>query len=83
MIPKVVLIAAALLSPLLFPWQVTIVLASIASVILPPVALVAGIFTDALYWSYGSIPFATLIGLLATAIAYVIEGFIRTRIMGR
>jgi hypothetical protein len=81
MIPRATLVLIAFLSPFLFPWQLTLLIAAGASVILPPTALVVGVLIDALYWSYGSIPYATLVGLTITVVAYVVEGFIRTRIM--
>jgi hypothetical protein len=72
----------ALAAPLLFPGSLTFVLVAIASVIVPPVGLLAGVLSDALYYvpSVG-IPYATLIGLALTLGGYVVRQFIKTRIM--
>ena len=59
----------ALSAPLFFPWHVSLVLAAIASLIVPPLGLVVGMFTDTLYWTSGSVPYATLIGLVFTVLA--------------
>lgn len=78
---KFFLILSALASSLLFPWPAALLLVSVASFFLPPVALLAGVFTDALYWTSGPLPYATLIGVVVTLLAYFVQHFVKTRIM--
>lgn len=79
---RFLLIVSAILSPFLFPWQAALLVVAAASFFLPPVALLAGVLTDALYWTSGPFPYATLLGVLLTAVAYLVQHFVRTRIMG-
>lgn len=79
---EVLAIVIALASPLLFPWPLTLALVAVASVILPPLGILAGILTDALYYTPPvSIPYASLIGLLLSVLGYFVHRFIKTRIM--
>ncbi|MEK7602341.1 MAG: hypothetical protein AAB472_02555 [Patescibacteria group bacterium] len=81
MVVRIIATVGAFLSVLLFPWQLALFIVAGVSALLPPVALVVGVFTDALYWSQGPLPYATLCGLAITLIAFVVERFVRTRIM--
>jgi hypothetical protein len=77
-----VAIILALAAPLLFPAALAVLIVLAASVIVPPVGLLAGVFMDALYWTPSvSVPYATIIGLFMSIIGYVVHQFIKTRIM--
>ncbi|MDB5195355.1 MAG: hypothetical protein JWO84_539 [Parcubacteria group bacterium] len=75
-------IILALVSPLVFPAALTLVVVLIASVLVPPVGLLAGVLTDALYWTPSvSVPYATIAGLCASVLGYAVHQFIKTRII--
>lgn len=80
---RVSLIALALLSPFFFPWPVTLVLGFVAATFLPPVALLVGALSDALYYIPGAsvVPLATLVGLCGMGLATVVHQFVKTRII--
>ncbi len=75
-------IALALGSPFFFPAPLSAAIVLVASVIVPPVGLLAGILTDALYRAPGMLPYATLAGALASVLGYVVQRIIKTRIIG-
>lgn len=75
-------ILLALVSPVLFPAAFAAVIVLIASLFVPPVGLLAGALTDALYYTPSvSIPYATLAGLCVSVLGYVVHQFIKTRII--
>lgn len=79
---KLIALILALLSPLLFPAAFAAILVLIASAILPPVGILAGIFTDMLYHAGGTgFPYATYFGFVASGVGFVVHQFIKTRIM--
>jgi len=70
----------ALLSPMLFPWQVTLVFSIAASYVFPPTAVCAGFVIDTLYAP--SVPYTgTLIGLGVTVLAVFVRSFVKRNIM--
>jgi hypothetical protein len=72
----------ALAAPLLLPAALAAVVVFIAAVVVPPLGLVAGVLTDALYYTPAvSFPYATVIGAGITVVAYLVHQFIKTRIM--
>lgn len=79
---RILAIVVAFTSPLLFPAPLTFLLIVVASVILPPVGILAGIFTDLLYGTEAlGVPYVTLIGLICSVMGYLVRRFIETRIM--
>ena len=81
---RYVLALAAFASLFFFPYPATVILALLASLYFPPIALFVGIFTDLLYYTPGasSWPIASLIGLLSSVIAFFVRRFMKARIMG-
>lgn len=73
---------AALLAPLLFPATVSFLVVLVAAYVFPPVALLAGVVTDALYRTSFSLPYASILGLVVMGLMYAVHWFLRTRIMG-
>ena len=72
-----------LIAPLVFPAALALVLVAGASLFFPPVALIAGILTDATYrTSAVAIPYASILGLFFMLMGYTVHWFVRTRIMG-
>jgi hypothetical protein len=80
---KFALLALALLSPLFFPWPLTVGLALLAAIYFPFAPFVVGVLTDVLYYAHGAsvLPWWTLLGALATAVAFLVRGFVQTSIM--
>ncbi len=77
-------IILALSAPLMFPAAAAFSIVCIASVFVPPLGLLVGVLTDALYYTPSvSIPYATLVGLLVSLLGYAVHHIIKTRIMGR
>lgn len=80
---KILAILLAVLSPLLFPAVLATLLVFFAAIVLPPLGLLAGVLTDALYYTPGApFPYATLIGAGISVAGYAVHQFIKTRIMG-
>ena len=81
---KGVLVVAALLSPFLFPFAVTLVLVAAASIVFPPIALISGIVTDLAYYTPGAsfLPVASISGLLISVVALFVRRFLKARIIG-
>lgn len=65
-------------SAVLFPWPLTASLALAVSLFEPFLPFAIGLLVDTLYYTpaFGSIPFFTLSGLLATALSF----FVRSRL---
>lgn len=80
---RIVLAAAAFLSPFFFPFPATLVLAALASLYLPPIALLVGILTDLLYYTPGAAtwPIATILGLFISLAALLVRRFLKARII--
>ena len=83
MMTRIVLVLAAFLSPFLFPYPATILLSFVAGLVLPPVPLLVGAMTDALYFSpgAGAFPVALIIGLGLSVATFFMQGFLKARIM--
>jgi hypothetical protein len=80
---KILAVVLALLSPLLFPAALAAILVLFAAIVLPPLGILAGVLTDALYYTPGvSFPYATVTGAGISVIGYLVHQFIKTRIMG-
>lgn len=75
----------AVLSPLLFPVYLAVLIVTLVSLLIPPIALVAGMLADALYYVPGHVfvPYASIAGLLASLIAVFVHDFIKARIISR
>lgn len=67
----------ALFSPFFFPWLYTAVVAIIASIRYPLVALIVGIEIDTLYYVHGvtSLPYASVWGVLVMILAMLARRF--------
>jgi hypothetical protein len=77
----VVAVVLALLAPLFFPAALTVAVVLIASLVVPPVGVLAGVLTDALYRTPDVPPYATLVGLAFTIGGFIVHRFVKTRIM--
>lgn len=64
---------ATVISSALFPWQLTTVLAISVAVYEPLVPLASGLLIDVVYYAGGT-PWATILGVLGTVLAYVVRG---------
>lgn len=77
MMMPAVLTLSTFVSVIFFPWPLSVLLALTASITEPLVPLAAGLFADTLYYTPASgSPLFTLLGALATVIAF----FVRTRL---
>ncbi len=78
-----VLIIAAVLSPLWFPYPLTLVLSFAASLVLPGAGLFVGIFTDVLYFNpqVSMIPVASVTGAAISLGAVLVRRFVKARII--
>lgn len=82
-VPLVLVLVVGLFAPLVFPAVVAVVLVAGSALVFPPVALFAGVLTDAVYTTaFVSLPYASLLGLFFMASSYAVHWFVRTRIMG-
>ncbi len=81
---RIILIAAAFLSPFLFPYPATLILALVASLLLPPVGIMIGLLVDALYYTSGAswLPVGILTGAVLTLLGILVRRFVKTRIIG-
>ena len=68
-------LSGALLSLFLFPWPLTAALALSTALFVPAAPLALGLAADALYWSPSlhAIPFATIAGAFASALALLVR----------
>lgn len=80
---RVIIVVAALLSPFLFPFPATLALMFAAATFMPPVALVVGVLTDALYLAPGAswLPVGTLWGIGLTLLGLLVRNFVKARII--
>lgn len=75
-------LGAAFVSPFMFPLAVTVFLALCAALVTPLAPLAIGILIDALYGGVvSSYPIASLVGAVASLLAFFIERYIKTSIM--
>lgn len=83
MMARAAVVIAALLSPLLFPYPLTLLLSFLAGLVLPPVPLVTGIIADALYFTPGAaaFPIASAAGLSLSVASFFMQRFLKARIM--
>ncbi len=73
--------AMAILSLFWFPYPYTVILSIAASVYFPWFALGIGILADLLYLPAQTLPWASLGGLLLSALAVFVHRFIKTRMI--
>ncbi len=80
---RALLASLSLVSVIFFPWPFTVLLALISAFTEPLVPLAIGICADAFYYSPSVqiIPFFTLGGAIATAIALLVRSRLRTGII--
>lgn len=66
-----------------FPWPLAAAFVVIASLFVPPVALIAGVLFDTLYYVPGAymVPLYTILGLIAFIICEAVHGFAKARII--
>jgi hypothetical protein len=81
MMLKSIFVVSALLSVILFPWQITLLVSAIGSVFVPPLAVVIGMLADVLYGHTGSPYLGTDIGLALSVGGFFVHQFLKTRIM--
>ena len=75
-----VLTLSAVISPVLFPWPLTVVLVLAASVLEPLTPLAVGLFADTLYYvpHAGALPLFTLGGALLSAGMFFVRARLNT-----
>ena len=75
---------ASLISVVLFPWPLSAALALSAATVEPLVPLAAGLLADTLYYapSASALPFFTLAGGAATALAFFVRSRLRAGSIG-
>lgn len=73
----------ALVGMVAFPWPLAASFVMIAALFAPPLALVAGVVADVLYYVPGAfpVPLFTLLGLLGFIVAQFVHGFVKARII--
>ncbi len=78
------LLVATLISLTWMPWPVTVVCMILSSIFMPLSGIVFGVIADLFYAPYGStfLPYGLLWGVAASGVGFIVERFIRTRIMG-
>ena len=74
------LIGLAFLSLFVFPWPLTVALTFVASLYIPPLALLMGALAEILYGT-GGMPYALIVGVVGSVVAYFVRRLIKTRIM--
>ena len=77
---RILLCAGALATPFVLPWYVAFIIVGIAALYVPPVAIVAGLIYDFMYYTTG-IPYFTVFGCVLAGVAYLVHRFIKTRII--
>lgn len=71
----------AVLSLVWFPYPYTVLLSIAASIYVPWFALGMGILADLLYLPAGMVPWASIGGLVLSALALFVHRFIKTRMI--
>ncbi len=80
---RLLAVVVAFASPLLFPAVLSFAFVFLAAIVVPPLGIVVGVFSDVLYYTPGSgLPLGIIIGTGSSLIAFVVHRFIKTRIMG-
>lgn len=79
---RIPVMIGAFLSPLLFPFPLTVLLALVASLFFPPAGLLIGALVDALYYVPGSLPLGLIWGAVLTFVAFFVRRFMKARIIG-
>lgn len=77
---RIVLSILPLVSLFVFPWQLTALLAVVASAVFPPILLIVGVLFELLYGVSG-IPYALILGTIGFIIARFVRFFVKTRII--
>ena len=77
------LVVAAFVSIVFFPWPFAALLALVASVSIPLLPLAAGLFADTLYYAphAGAVPLFTLCGAALTVAAFFVRSWLSTSII--
>ncbi|HUY62209.1 MAG TPA: hypothetical protein VMV50_00215 [Candidatus Paceibacterota bacterium] len=77
------LTVATLASVILFPWPVTALLVVSSSLAVPLLPVVAGIFSDTLYYTHaaGMLPLGTIAGAAVTLAAYLVRNRLKPSII--
>ena len=77
-------IILALIALFIFPWQVAVIAVLGAAFLTPLAGLALGIVADLVYYVPGAafMPYFTLFGLGATGIGFLVQRFVKTRIIG-
>lgn len=73
----------ALVGIVAFPWPLAASFVMIAALFVPPLALIAGVLIDVLYFVPGAFPapLFTMLGLAAFIVAEFVHGFVKARII--
>ena len=75
------LVILTFVSALLFPWQLTVILALTGALFEPWLPLAAGLFVDTLYFVAPGSPHFVLFGLGATILAFFVRNQLKTSII--
>jgi len=78
------LVLLAFISVIFFPWPLTALLVLASSLSIPLLPLAAGLFADTLYYTphATALPFATILGAVATGAAFFVRSRLRASSMG-
>lgn len=81
---RVMSIILALIALFIFPWQVALIAVFGASLLTPLSGIALGIIADLVYYVPGAafLPYFSLFGLAATVIGFLVQRFVKTRIIG-
>lgn len=73
----------ALLTIFMLPWQVSLVAVLGAALFIPMAGIALGVVADLVYYVPGAafIPYFTLFGLCATGASFLVQRFVKTRII--
>ena len=80
---RIIVIAAALFAPFLFPYPFTLVLSFAASLFFLPIAVVVGALTDLVYYTSAAsaFPLALIVGAFISCVAFLVRRFARARLL--
>ena len=78
------LVLLVFLSVIFFPWPLTALLVLASSLYLPLLPLAIGLFADTLYYTprAAALPFATILGAVATSAAFFVRRRLRASSIG-
>lgn len=73
----------ALIALFVFPWQVALVGVFLAALFIPTAGVALGVLADIVYYVPGAafLPYFSLLGLVATVLALLVQRFVKTRII--